>query len=93
MADYIKREDAINIKRKYDGYMSRAVAYAFWRELASLNATQVRPVVRGQWEFECENLDEQLEYCCSVCDCVSDNKYNFCPNCGADMRAEEGEAT
>jgi rubrerythrin len=51
-------------------------------------SADVRPVAHGEWEFEYENLDEQTEYCCSVCDWigVNANEYNYCPNCGADMR-------
>lgn len=53
-------------------------------------AADVRPVVHGEWEFEYENLDEQIEYCCTVCDWigVNANKYKFCPNCGAMMDGE-----
>ena len=28
---------------------------------------------------------------CSLCNKLSDNKYNFCPNCGADMRKGEND--
>lgn len=53
--------------------------------------SDVRPVVQGQWEFERESLDEQIEYCCSICGWigVDASKYNFCPNCGAAMRGKD----
>ena len=87
MADeYIKREDAVALLSCFTeidplGNTPRVVA-------EHLPAADVRPVVRGEWEFEYENLDEQIEYCCSVCDWigVNANEYKFCPNCGADMR-------
>ena len=51
----------------------------------------VRPVVRGKWEWD---GGEDMHYYCSCCHfnaygctCeILDGKYNFCPNCGADMR-------
>ena len=67
-------------------------------DLLHVPAADVRPVVRGQWiktaalaPFE----DDKFE--CSVCGSwpwwcgVTDaNLPNFCPNCGADMREEQG---
>ena len=47
-----------------------------------------RPVVRGKWKYisfmtvKCSNCQETFQ------ELAGDN---FCPNCGADMRAEEGE--
>ena len=60
------------------------------KQIEELQA-DVRPVVRGKWRlyspltdtFECDKCGYQ----------VIDESFrtNFCPNCGADMRAEEGE--
>lgn len=48
------------------------------------------PVVRGHWVPRCERIREPFgkNYDCSVCG-VNNIQYNFCPNCGADMRGEE----
>lgn len=49
----------------------------------------------GKWErrYSRPNVYEDLCWHCSVCEFkTSDNwanKWNFCPNCGADMRGEE----
>ncbi len=59
-------------------------------------AADVRPVVRGHWitEEEAEAKGNYLlQDACSVCGhCDWDNTeskyFNFCPNCGADMREE-----
>ena len=49
----------------------------------------MRPVVRGKW-IDTDNYYQRWK--CSVCGChTRDAEPNFCPNCGADMRAEEGE--
>jgi len=43
----------------------------------------LRPVARGKWR-KSELLNYNPE--CSVCSYVSRERYNYCPNCGADMR-------
>ena len=59
----------------------------------SQDAEDVRPVVHGKWVWK--------DYCfqCSVCShnlhaeprAIAEGYYNFCPNCGTDMReAEDG---
>lgn len=66
---------------------------ALKRGVMSIPAAPVREVVRGKWVAP---LGMCWNYACSVCgyggpDTVT--KKNFCPNCGADMRTEEGETT
>ena len=55
-------------------------------------AADVRTAVRGRWEWDV--LDGTPGYrpvvlCCSNCHRVSFSGWDYCPNCGADMR--EGE--
>lgn len=52
----------------------------------------------GKWEYWGRDNEYCKYYRCSVCHYEvpdysedSDTKYNFCPNCGADMRVAEGE--
>lgn len=50
------------------------------------NATSDRP--KGEWVFKHNSSD----IWCSVCDENFDEipqKFNYCPNCGADMRGDE----
>lgn len=66
-------------------------------QFAQIPAADVREVVRGRWiEFPAA-LAYKDAYCdthivCSACEAVFDimdnctETFNFCPNCGADMR-------
>lgn len=64
--------------------------------IAAIPAADVRPVVRGHWitEEEALQMDDYFRSdTCSVCgrcdwDCTESSNFNFCPNCGADMREE-----
>ena len=44
-----------------------------------------------KWEFLFNALDGTPRYGCPVCKGLEDRKFNFCPNCGADMREEHNE--
>lgn len=55
------------------------------------DAADVRENVRGEWQ----KVDEQPYFrkhfhkvCCSVCRKQGYDYWNFCPNCGADMRGD-----
>lgn len=57
--------------------------------LAVANAPTVDavPVVHGRWELlKCWTGFETLY--CSECNYETNNRSNYCPNCGADMRGE-----
>lgn len=65
-------------------------ALAAIRELSNIPAADVKPVVRGRWEETGGSSDEMIDWVrCSKCGeeapGFTDN-YDFCPNCGADMR-------
>lgn len=63
--------------------------------IKALLAEDVKPVVPGTWIIhnelvKNELLDENEVYVCSACrEQKTKRKYNFCPNCGADMREEK----
>lgn len=63
-------------------------------QLDKAQTIEARPVVRGEWkaiEDKLWNLDFPVVvgYECSECRTWGHDEYNFCPNCGADMRGEE----
>lgn len=52
------------------------------------------PVRHGRWEVIDDTEFRVTGWYCSLCNYqISDRygKYNYCPNCGADMRGEQDE--
>ena len=95
MSDYISRESAIKALRDLRKQFSieedenkafnlglfQGIIFAS-KEIKAIPAADVRPVVRGKWEY---NPGDNIPYC-SECMMPQDSECNFCPNCGADMR-------
>lgn len=93
MADYISREAAINTqeRRCLGCPVDRRLCYkcaatTTKQQLLEIPAADVRPVVRGRWEFRSTDTLASKAWTCSVCGRRKVFKTNFCPNCGADMR-------
>lgn len=93
MGDYVDRkrlkeairEDALNCLSCYNGEVLDLVLM----DIDEVPAADVRPVVRGRWSEKPYLLG--TTNVCSVCGenyGMPHGKYNFCPNCGADMREE-----
>ena len=55
-------------------------------------AADVKPVVQGKWVEQPKDFDLcGVEYfACNQCGFECQLKYNYCPNCGADMRKSNG---
>ena len=53
------------------------------RGIDSIPAADARPMVRGKWK---RVDDYRYPWGCSNCRTTFGRRYNFCPNCGADMR-------
>lgn len=92
MVDYIEREgllDEISAARDNDG-MGAIVAGTLTRYIKRAPAADVRPVVRGRWEFvKGSNGKEYMV--CSECRVQQDLSalFTYCPNCGAIMVWED----
>ena len=102
MAEYIKREDVLEFSRIFvdqiwetggcRDYPTEAVPVTAIKNIPSEDVAKVR---HGKW-IEQEDGFGDTYYDCSCCGesfCLiegtpTDNMYNFCPNCGADMRGE-----
>lgn len=89
MAEYIERKAAIDAC--FYGWNNNAHDCA--ENIRLISAADVRSVVRGKWIQDCD-----YHFRCSICGdrwIISNgnpldvaNGWNFCPNCGADMREE-----
>ena len=90
-SDLIFREDAKDYARHAIAKGLNVIEY-----LDEVPAANFQPVVRGHWiteEEAVEKGDYSLRDACSVCghfdwDCTESESFNYCPNCGADMREE-----
>lgn len=102
MKDYIERDDALNaskivyieyIELDYDGYEEADadnIPIVLKKDIEAIPAADVKPVVYGRWIKITNDLAS-----CSVCgDYISfaiNCGYNYCPNCGADMKTVSEE--
>ena len=96
--DYISREAAIDAVCK-DCCLKKSMACHEQcndiDNLKSIPAADVRPVVRAHWTDH-RTIEHDGEWYCSACGkeitiymgADRPDRYRFCPNCGADMRAE-----
>lgn len=65
--------------------------FGLFREIIN-NAPTVEERQQGEWikwSFKTFGALGDWEYKCSKCEKVYGGEYNFCPNCGADMRKSE----
>ena len=95
MTDYISREAAIEALEGCQQYKVSTEDYAVdytqaKTELMMLPSADVRENVRGEWKRTVTGH----QYCSSCNWFPEENEmtgffYDFCPNCGADMRGEE----
>ena len=87
MSEYIDRQKALTAINEF--YHDPKV-YIVLKEIPPAD---VRPVVRGEWILKTDDFDF-VDGKCSVCsytDSFFEENwlYNFCPNCGADMRGDK----
>lgn len=99
MSDYISREHLLREAKEIGGHL-----YSDWETAGVLSlirkqpAADVRPVVRGTWVFFDYDIGSYRHTgeACSLCEFetsqITGKEYNFCPNCGADMRPEGGQS-
>lgn len=97
---YIERYEVLNIIN--DAIAHNALSYEgctneIVESIARIPAADVRPVVKAEWYGEADGYaDGELVYdmwSCPVCgkrfeEWEEKPDWNFCPNCGADMREE-----
>ena len=93
--DLISRQDAVNtIKRYKHRLQGKGQTYGFLLEEFEHQIPSAE-AVQGEWGHmiaDGSDGSHWYEYECSHCGEVVLRPYNFCPNCGAKMFREDGEA-
>ena len=95
MAEYIKREEAINLLWLYADESCASIVSDF----ESLPAADVAEVRHGRWLDKGWDGDFSWQidgrgscwrvYECSECQCKTSAKTDYCPNCGTRMDKKE----
>ena len=95
MSDLISREA---LARKFLElilkHLKETDIYDFGREVAdeikNAPAVDAAKVAHGKWEIVGNPIfDDDVKVSCSMCSWIFDDFYNYCPNCGTDMRNGE----
>lgn len=76
----------------YEAWMNCEITNEEWfhfREMIKAEPTIEPQRMRGRWIDKSEGRIEGAWPYCSVCDDMSVERFDFCPNCGADMRGTE----
>ena len=88
MSDLIDREDAIDAINAYLGLsaVSRTIQNMTSIQEILENLPSAEPRKKGKWI----EIKYTFHHKCSNCEWINnaDSGYNFCPNCGADMRGD-----
>ena len=89
MSDYISRDAAIDAV-----FGAMADGRAIFPALNNLPVADVQEVVRGEWETVYDDFMKSHYDTCSCCgkEYFGARCFNFCPNCGADMRESKQES-
>ena len=93
MSDYIKREDAIRqiVKTSAQNELDIPAIGTVIYILSEMDSADVRENANGKWIQDKHEMAGYGYFDCSVCgaDFYEIDGFNFCPNCGADMRRED----
>ena len=87
--DLIKRSDAIKAVSKVNDYDDGIGFEVRSHCLVELELVPSADRPKGEWRADYEAGFKTWE--CSECGIHMLSEWNFCPNCGADMRGEDNE--
>lgn len=92
MNDYIERDTVIKEQKRFCGYLDDDTLFRLELAIKRIPAADVRPVKRGKWSYDwgesirCSACGETVN---GVSSKSTSDLFDFCPNCGADMRQED----
>lgn len=89
MAEYIEREAVVHHFMTKRQYLTKDLVMDAAYEVSKFPAADVVPVVHGRWTFYSSYGEDEYEYECSVCNEWANQRYTYCPNCGAHMKDGE----
>lgn len=88
-----------NIRRNLDLWNDRQHGFTYQQLSDKYRITKercrqiyLRIERKGKWIMN-KTSARGRNYTCTNCKKVSRNKFDFCPNCGADMRGDNNDAT
>ncbi len=64
-----------------------------WAAIGVCPTINAAPVRRGEWKHTEHNEYVECSHCGIDRNIYTQGSWNFCPNCGADMRGEKDEST
>ena len=82
------------IERKEDYHRVRCRACQYGDEINDIDSAPTIEPKKGKWRRRLVDCGFNADWHCSRCGwktSLEEHGYNFCPNCGADMRGEEDE--
>lgn len=80
--------DALYIDYLYPTTTTGTTCHAYVSQIQINSAPTIEPQrMRGRW-VDKNNMEGAWNYC-SICGEQAIDLYDFCPNCGADMRGEQ----
>jgi rubrerythrin len=98
MSEYIDKQAVIDEVNEWyniypDSNTVREALSLLKKAIKKISTEDVRPVKRGRWISDGNGY--HWVYVCSVCGWKDgypfNERHNFCPNCGADMRGTQDE--
>ena len=92
MSDLIQKSELIEEVQKY--FVNNSIHKNDLAEvIAKLPTVEAKPVVHGEWlrKNVQKSWGKSTNLICSICGEKCWLEYDFCPNCGADMRGGNNE--
>lgn len=87
MSDLISREEAIGVLETMTE-IEEGIEMMY-----ALPTIEAEPVVHGNWGEPFKIDAKHIGYKCSKCGCYGVPGWNYCPNCGANMKGEKQNET